>query len=63
VDILGDPPGFNYAFDYREVDGIIFPSKRRVYAHEADYQSENELPLVEIDMTKITLVYVAGASF
>jgi hypothetical protein len=60
VDILGNAPGFNYAFDYRDVDGIIFPSKRRVYSHEADYKSGKEFPLVEIDMTKTTLAYAAG---
>ncbi len=31
VDILGGAPGFNYATDYREVDGIIIPTKRRIY--------------------------------
>src|SRR5262245_56335448 len=37
VDILCFAPGFNYASDYREVDGIVFPTKRRVYAHEIEY--------------------------
>jgi hypothetical protein len=30
--------GLNYASDYRDVDGIIVPTKRRVYAYEGDYQ-------------------------
>ena len=32
VDILGGATGLNYASDYRDVDGIIGPTKRRVYA-------------------------------
>src|SRR5271166_88869 len=32
VDILGGATGLNYASDYRDVDGIIVPTKRRVYA-------------------------------
>ena len=30
--------GLNYATAYRDVDGIIIPTKRRVYAYEGDYQ-------------------------
>jgi hypothetical protein len=32
VDILGGATGLNYAPDYRDVNGIIVPAKRRVYA-------------------------------
>jgi hypothetical protein len=38
VDILGGATGLNYASDYRNVDGIVIPTKRRVYAYEGDYQ-------------------------
>ncbi len=62
VDILGVAPGFNYASHYREVDGVVFPTKRRVYAHEVKSQHANEPLLVDIDMGEITLAYssVAG---
>jgi len=62
VDILGVAPEFNYASDYREVDGIVFPTKRRVYAHEVKSQLAKEPLLVNIDMGQITLAYssVAG---
>jgi len=62
VDILGVAPGFNYAFDYREVDGIVFPTKRRVYAHEVKPQHEAEPLLVNIDMNEITLAYSSIAA-
>jgi len=55
VDILGGATGLNYATDYRNVDGIIFPTKRRVYAYEGDYQIVKEPLLVAIDMAEITL--------
>jgi hypothetical protein len=55
VDILGGATGLNYASDYRDVDGIIIPTKRRVYAYEGDYQIVREPLLVAIDMGEITL--------
>jgi hypothetical protein len=55
VDILGGATGLNYASDYRNVDGIIIPTKRRVYAYEGDYRLVPEPLLVGIDMGEITL--------
>ncbi len=55
VDILGGATGLNYASDYRDVDGIIIPTKRRVYAYEGDYKIVKEPLLVAIDMAEITL--------
>jgi hypothetical protein len=56
VDILGGATGLNYASEYRDVSGIIVPTKRRVYAYEGDYQLVKEPLLVAIDMRKITLL-------
>jgi hypothetical protein len=55
VDILGGATGLNYASDYRNVDGIIVPTKRRVYAYQGDYELVKEPLLVAIDMGEITL--------
>jgi hypothetical protein len=55
VDVLGGAPGLNYAFDYRNVDGIVIPTKRRVFAYVGDYQPVKEPLLVAIDMGGITL--------
>jgi hypothetical protein len=52
---LGGAPGLNYASDYREVDGIIFPTKRRVYAYKGNYQLVKGPLLVNIDMAEIAL--------
>jgi hypothetical protein len=55
VDILGGATGLNYASEYRDVSGIIIPTKRRIYAYEGDYQLVAEPLLVAIDMGEITL--------
>ena len=55
VDILGGATGLNYASEYRNVDGIIVPTKRRVYAYEGNYQLVKEPLLVTIDMGEIIL--------
>jgi hypothetical protein len=55
VDILGGATGLNYASDYRDVEGIIFPTKRRIYAYEGDYQLVPKPLLVSIDMGEITV--------
>ena len=54
VDILGGATGLNYASAYRDVDGIIIPTKRRIYAYEGDYQPILSPLLVKIDMGEIT---------
>jgi hypothetical protein len=55
VDILGGATGLNYAYDYRDVDGIKFFTKRRVYAYQGDYVLVPEPLLVNIAINQITL--------
>ena len=55
VDILAGATGLNYASEYRDVGGIIFPTRRRIYAYEGDYQPVWDPLLVAIDMGEITL--------
>jgi hypothetical protein len=54
VDILGGATGLNYASDYRDVGGIIIPTRRRIYAYEGDYQPVWDPLLVSIEMGEIT---------
>ena len=53
VDILGGAPGLNYAYDYRNIDGIMVPTTRRVYAYDANKQKVPEPVLVAIDIHDI----------
>lgn len=54
VDILGGATGLNYASEYRNFEGIIIPTRRRVYAYVDDYVKVPEPILVAIDMGEIT---------
>ena len=54
IDIVGGATGMLYATDYRDVGGIIIPTKRRGYAWQGDYQLVPEPLLVSIDMGEIT---------
>lgn len=54
VDILGGATGVNYATNYRDVDGIIVPTTRRVYAYEGDHVVIKDPLLVAIDMGDIS---------
>ena len=56
VDILGGATGLNYAYDYRTIDGIVFPTKRRVYAYKGDYVRVPEPLLVQIDISAISII-------
>lgn len=55
VDILGGGTGLNYASHYQDVDGIIIPAQRRIYAGEGDCQLVKEPLLVAVDLTEIKL--------
>lgn len=56
VDVSGGAPGANYASDYHEFNGIIVPTKRRVYPMQPDGQKVPEPLLVTIDMSKISFI-------
>ena len=55
VDILGGATGLNYASEYRNVGGIVIPTKRRIYAYEGNYVPVMEPLLVAIDLGEITV--------
>lgn len=54
VDVMDGASGLNYAADYRKVDGIVVPTKRRVYAADANKQKIPEPVLVAIDIRDIS---------
>ncbi|MDQ0899543.1 MULTISPECIES: hypothetical protein [unclassified Paenibacillus] len=54
VNVMGGATGANYASDYREVNGSIVPTKRRVYPQQADGQKAQEPLLVTIDISDIS---------
>jgi hypothetical protein len=54
VDVMGGASGLNYAADYRNVDGIVVATKRRVYAADANKQKIPEPVLMAIDFRDIS---------
>ena len=55
VDILGDASGANYVSEYRDFQGIMMPTRRRVYASDDNMQKVPEPLLVALDFGRITL--------
>ena len=53
VDVLGGAQGLNYAANYRNVDGIMIPTKRRIYPFDAEKQKLTEPILVAIDISEV----------
>jgi hypothetical protein len=56
VDVLGGAKGANYAFEYQAVDGVMLPTRRRVFAYDDARQRVAEPILVSIDLSEIELM-------
>jgi hypothetical protein len=54
VDILGGAPGANYPSNYREFQGIMMPTTRRIYAYDDARQKVAEPLLVSLDFGQLT---------
>ena len=55
VDVLGGAPGANYSTAYRSFQGLRLPTRRRVYAYDAEMRKVPEPLLVSIDFDDISL--------
>lgn len=55
VEIAGNTPGAHYVTDYIEVQGIKFPTKRRIYPRLPNGQALPEPLVVSIDLDRIVL--------
>jgi hypothetical protein len=54
VDILGGGPAVHYPSEYREFDGIMFPTRRRVYVRDPDGFPVRDSVSVAVDFTDVT---------
>jgi hypothetical protein len=54
VDILGGATGANYMSNYREFQGIMMPTTRRIHAYDEAMRKVPEPLLVSIDFTDLT---------
>lgn len=55
VEIAGNTPGAHYVGQYVEVQGIKFPTERRIFPRGPDGQSLKEPLVVSIDLSRIEL--------
>lgn len=54
VDILGGGPAVNYPSEYREFDGIMVPTRRRVYVRNPDGSPVRDPISIAIEITNVT---------
>ncbi len=55
VEIAGNTPGAHYIGGYVEVQGLKFPTQRRIFPRQADGTSLPEPLVVSIDLSDIRL--------
>lgn len=55
VDVMGGTASANYASEYRDISGLIFPTRRRVYAIGPDNRPLLDRVFVAIDIHDISL--------
>lgn len=55
VEIAGNTPGAHFVSDYVDVQGIKFPTKRRIFPRQPDGQAMSEPLVVSIDLDNIVL--------
>lgn len=55
VDVMGGAKGVNYAYDYRSFQGIMIPTRRRVFAYDDALRKVPEPLLVSIDASSVEL--------
>jgi hypothetical protein len=54
VDILGGGPAVHYPSDYREFDGIMVPTRRRVYVRKPDGSPVRDSVSIAINVSDVT---------
>jgi hypothetical protein len=54
VDVLGGGPAVHYPSEYREFDGIMVPTRRRVYVRRPDGSPDRDSVSVAIDIANVT---------
>jgi hypothetical protein len=55
VDVLGAARGLNYAYDYRDIDGIKVPTQRRIYGDDGGGHQIPNPVLISIDINEMGL--------
>ena len=53
VEITGNTPAAHYVSDYKDVSGIMIPTKRRVFPRQPDNTPALDTVLISIDLSDI----------
>jgi hypothetical protein len=53
VEIAGNNPAAHYVSDFKDVSGIMMPTKRRVFLRRPDNAPSLDLVLISIDLSDI----------
>jgi hypothetical protein len=53
VEIIGNTPAAHYVSDYKDVSGIMMPTKRRVFIRQPDNTPALDTVLISIDLSDI----------
>jgi hypothetical protein len=53
-DVTGNPPIAHYTDRYKSFDGFVFPTRRRVFLHDANGIANRDLALITIDVHAVT---------
>jgi hypothetical protein len=54
-DVTGSPPVAHYSDDHRAFDGFVFPTRRRVYLHDANGVADKGFAPITMDVKSIVL--------
>jgi hypothetical protein len=54
-EVTGSPPVAHYAHDHVTVDGLVFPTRRRVHLHDADGVADQSFAVITIDVSEIAV--------
>ena len=54
-DVTGKPPVAHYTYDHKTFDGFVFPTRRRVYLHDANGVASQDFTPITIDLANVTL--------
>lgn len=54
-EVTGSPPVAHYSYDHKRFDGFVFPTRRRVYLHDANGMADQSFAPITIDVESVSV--------
>ena len=54
-EVTGSPPVAHYSYDHKIFDGFIFPTRRRVYLHDANGVADQSFAPITVDVAAVSI--------